>query len=51
MADASSAIPVLQQWQSILPIDYILELQRTGRTGDEAFVHAAVDLATKPIAQ
>ncbi|HNA22360.1 MAG TPA: DNA polymerase III subunit alpha, partial [Agitococcus sp.] len=46
-ADASSAIPVLQQWQSIFNDRLYLELQRTGRTGDEAFVHAAVDLATK----
>ncbi|HSG66579.1 MAG TPA: DNA polymerase III subunit alpha, partial [Gammaproteobacteria bacterium] len=41
-ADASSA---LARWQSIFDDRYYLELQRTGREGEEAWIAGALDLA------
>lgn len=35
----------LKFWMSIFPDRYYLELQRTGRSNDETYVHRAVDLA------
>ena len=35
----------LNEWKSIFPERYYLELQRTGRTGEDAYLHAAVALA------
>ena len=35
------------QWAKTFPDRYYIELQRTGRNGDEDYLHAAVDLATK----
>jgi len=46
-ADSTLAVPALQQWLQDFPDRLYLELQRTSRAGDEAFVHAAVDLATQ----
>ena len=39
------ALEQLRHWQALLPDAVYLELQRTGRAGDEDFVHAAVELA------
>ena len=36
-----------EKWSSIFPQRYYIELQRTGRTGDEEYLHAAVNLATE----
>ncbi|HEX5361709.1 MAG TPA: DNA polymerase III subunit alpha [Fluviicoccus sp.] len=46
-SDPTLSVPALQAWMSIFPDRTYLELQRTGRDGDEAFVHAAVALATQ----
>ena len=46
-ADATLSVPALQAWMEVFPDRTYLELQRTSRAGDEAFVHAAVDLATQ----
>ena len=35
----------LQEWLAAFPERYYLELQRTGRDGEEHYTHAAVDLA------
>ncbi|MDZ7805135.1 DNA polymerase III subunit alpha [Thiohalophilus sp.] len=35
----------LTQWQRLFPERYYLELQRTGREGEEDYLHAAVELA------
>lgn len=35
----------LQEWQQHFPDRYYLELQRTGREGEEDYIHAAVGLA------
>lgn len=37
----------LQEWQAAFPNRYYLELQRTGREGEEDYIHAAIDLAVK----
>ncbi|MGD8712486.1 MAG: PHP domain-containing protein, partial [Thiohalophilus sp.] len=39
------AMQRLQYWQSLFPDRYYLELQRTGREGEEDYLHAAVALA------
>jgi DNA polymerase-3 subunit alpha len=36
---------VLAEWQAVFPDSFYLEIQRTGRPGDEALVHASVELA------
>jgi DNA polymerase III subunit alpha len=36
---------LLKAWQSIFPDRYYLELQRTGRDGEEEYLHSAVSLA------
>jgi DNA polymerase III subunit alpha len=36
---------LLEQWQGLFPGRFYLEVQRTGREGDEDYLHAAVDLA------
>ncbi len=46
-ADDSLATPALQRWMTVFPDRTYLELQRTGRAGDEDFVHAAVGLAVQ----
>ena len=35
----------LDDWQALFPDRFYLELQRTGRAGEERHIHAAVDLA------
>ncbi len=35
----------LREWVTVFPERYYLELQRTGREGEEDYIHAAVDLA------
>jgi DNA polymerase-3 subunit alpha len=45
-SDPTLTVAALQAWMTVFPDRAYLELQRTGRSGDEAFVHAAVDLAT-----
>lgn len=35
----------LQEWLETFPDRYYLELQRTGRDGEEDYIHAAIDLA------
>jgi len=37
----------LQRWQELFPDHFYLELQRTGREGEEDYLHAAVDLAAR----
>ena len=39
------ASELLQEWMTAFPDRYYLELQRTQRTGDEEYLHAAVALA------
>ena len=36
---------LLQRWQTLFPDSFYLELQRTGRPGDENYLHKAIDLA------
>lgn len=38
---------LLQDWMRIFPDSFYLELQRTGRSGEEDYIHAAVDLAVE----
>ncbi|MBN1006376.1 DNA polymerase III subunit alpha [Amphritea pacifica] len=45
LADNDSARAVVEQWQAIFPDRFYLEIQRTGRPGDENCVHASVQLA------
>ena len=35
----------LREWVTVFPEHYYLELQRTGREGEEDYIHATVDLA------
>ncbi|MDQ8037416.1 MAG: DNA polymerase III subunit alpha [Pedobacter sp.] len=44
-ADAQQAKPLLARWMEKFPQRIYLELTRTGRDGDEEFLHAAVALA------
>ncbi|MDF2447408.1 MAG: polymerase subunit alpha [Moraxellaceae bacterium] len=44
-ADAQLARPCLSRWMQRFPQRVYLELTRTGRPGDEEFLHAAVGLA------
>lgn len=44
-ADNGSAQFVLDQWRAVFPDRFYLEIQRTGRAGDEVNVHASVKLA------
>ena len=37
----------LQEWREVFPDCFYLELQRTGREHEDAYLHAAVELATK----
>ena len=46
LADRSSlASELLERWQRLFPGSFYLELQRTGRPGEEDYLHKAVDLA------
>ena len=42
-----SADEVLAQWQSLFPNRFYLELHRTGRAGEEEYLHRAVELAQR----
>ncbi len=42
----AEAAACLQRWMERFPGRFYLEVQRTGRTGDDAWVHGAVRLAT-----
>lgn len=44
---AERANRCLDYWQSLFKEDFYLEIQRTGREGDEDHLHAAVELAVK----
>jgi DNA polymerase-3 subunit alpha len=44
--NAELAQACLDDWRSLFPDTFYIELQRTGREGDEAYLHAAVALAT-----
>ena len=37
----------LKRWQELFPDHFYLELQRTGRDGEEDYLHAAVELAAR----
>ena len=37
----------IQYYQNLYPESFYLELQRTGRAGEEEYLHAAIDLAAK----
>ena len=45
LADNGSAQSLLESWMQIFPNRFYLELQRTGRAGEEQVVHGSVDLA------
>ena len=42
----SLAHELLQRWQQLFPDSFYLELQRSGRVGEEDYLHKAIDLAT-----
>ena len=42
---AGQAVELLEEWQAVFPNRLYLELSRTGRSGEEEYLHAAVDLA------
>ncbi len=43
----SDARQAVEFWTGLFPDRYYLEVQRTGREGDETYLHAAVDLAAQ----
>ncbi|MDM7857953.1 DNA polymerase III subunit alpha [Thiopseudomonas acetoxidans] len=45
--DKAKAEELLAYWQAVFPQRFYLELQRTGRTNDEEYVHAAMELAAR----
>ncbi len=45
--DTDLAHRQLDQWQVLFPDSFYLEVQRTGRPGEEDYLHAAVDLAAQ----
>ncbi len=45
--DAALAEQRLDFWQGLFPDRFYLELQRSGREGEEDYLHAAVDLAAR----
>ena len=42
-----SAARLIDHWSGMFPGRFYLELQRTGRAGEEDYIHAAVELATE----
>jgi DNA polymerase-3 subunit alpha len=44
-SDKVSPIAVLREWMEVFPGNYYLEVQRTGRQGEEDLVHASVAMA------
>lgn len=45
LSESDQTAEILQRWMKIFPDAFYLELQRTGRTGDEQVVHGSVALA------
>lgn len=45
LADKGEAGAVLERWMRVFPESFYLEVQRTGRNGDEQVVHGSVALA------
>jgi len=45
LSESDQTAEILQRWMNIFPDAFYLELQRTGRTGDEQVVHGSVALA------
>lgn len=45
--NAEAAQTQLQDWQKIFPNRFYIELQRIGRAGEDAYIHAAVKLASQ----
>lgn len=45
LAENGQAGSILQHWMSVFPDSFYLEVQRTGRIGDEHVVHDSVELA------
>ncbi|MGD8560640.1 MAG: DNA polymerase III subunit alpha, partial [Gammaproteobacteria bacterium] len=43
--DMSTAQQLLEDWQTLFPRRFYLQLQRTGNPGEEDYIHAAVQLA------
>jgi DNA polymerase III subunit alpha len=45
--DKQAAIDALQYWMGLFPDSFYLELQRCGRPGEDVYIQAAVELASK----
>ena len=45
LSENDQAQKILQHWMGVFPDSFFLEIQRTGRQGDEALVHGSVALA------
>ncbi|MBR9885498.1 MAG: DNA polymerase III subunit alpha, partial [Oceanospirillales bacterium] len=45
LAENGEAAAIAREWMGVFPDSFYLEIQRTGRTGDEALLHASVELA------
>lgn len=45
LSESDQTAEILQRWMNIFPDAFYLELQRTGRSGDEQVVHGSVTLA------
>ncbi|WP_432697642.1 DNA polymerase III subunit alpha [Marinobacterium sp. YM272] len=47
LSESDEAQTILEQWMQVFPDSFYLEIQRTGRPGDEALVHGSVELARR----
>jgi DNA polymerase-3 subunit alpha len=47
LSESGNAEAILDSWRKVFPDSFYLEVQRTGRSGDEALVHASVELAAR----
>jgi len=47
LSESGNAEAILNSWRKVFPDSFYLEVQRTGRSGDEALVHASVELAAR----
>jgi len=47
LSESGQAEAILERWRQIFPDSFYLEIQRTGRPGDETLVHASVELAAR----
>ena len=47
----AQAAQLLEDWQRLFPAAYYLELQRTGRAGEEDYIHRAVLMIRSPAAE